>query len=85
MTEILDDIEAHPSRLVKPVNYIETKLLDKKIVIFTDHIETFEIYSKVLYETFGDEVAAFSTNMDRDAAEINISFSVGCKMRCAYL
>lgn len=72
MTEILDDIEAHPSRLVKLVNYIETELLDKKIVIFTEHIETFEIYSKVLYETFGDEVAAFSTNMDRDDAEINI-------------
>ena len=72
MTEILDDIESHPSRLVKLINYIETELLNKKIVVFTDHIETFEIYSKVLYETFGDEVAAFSTNMDRDDAEINI-------------
>lgn len=72
MTEILDDIGSHPSRLVKLINYIEIELLDKKIVVFTDHTETFEIYSKVLYEIFGDEVAAFSADMDRDDAEINI-------------
>ena len=72
MIDILDDIESHPSRLVKLINYIETELFGKKVVVFTDHLETFEIYNKVLYETFGDEVAAFSTNMDRDTAEINI-------------
>lgn len=72
MTEILDDVESHPSRLVKLVNYVETKLLDKKVVVFTDHIETFEIYNKVLYEAFGEEVAAFSAKMDKDDAEINI-------------
>ncbi len=72
ITDILDDISVHPSRLVKIINYIETELLDKKVVVFTDHIETFEIYSKMLYETFGDEVVDFSTNMDRDKAEINI-------------
>lgn len=72
MTDVLDDIESHPSRLVKLISYIETELLDKKVVIFTDHIETFEIYNKVLYETFGDEVAAFSTNMNGDDAEISV-------------
>ena len=72
MTDILDDVESHPSRLVKLVSYIETKLLGKKVVVFTDQAETFEIYSKVLYETFGEEVAAFSTKMDRDDAEISV-------------
>ncbi|NBJ01279.1 hypothetical protein D3Z62_14345 [Lachnospiraceae bacterium] len=72
MTEALDDVESHPSRLIKIVSYIETELLDKKVVVFTNHAETFDVYGKVLYDTFGDEVASFSTNMDRDEAEINI-------------
>lgn len=72
LTNVLYDVESHPSRLVKIVSYIETNLLNKKVVLFTDHAETFEVYRKVLYEAFGDEVAVFSTTMDRDDAEINI-------------
>lgn len=72
MADILDDVDAHPSRLVKLISFIETELFNKKIVIFTDHIETFEIYKKALYDAFGDEVTAFSTKMNRDEAEINI-------------
>lgn len=72
MTEALDDAESHPSRLIKIISYIETELFDKKVVVFTDHVETFDVYGKVLYDTFGDEVVSFSTNMDRDEAEINI-------------
>lgn len=72
MTEILDDVELYPSRLVNVVSYIETNLLNKKTVVFTDHIETFDVYHKVLYEAFGEEVAAFSIEMDKDEAEINI-------------
>lgn len=72
MTEILDDVEAHPSRLVNIVSYIETNLFNKKAVVFTDHIETFDVYHKVLYEVFGEEVAGFSVEMDKDEAEINI-------------
>lgn len=72
ISNILDDTESHPSRLVKIVSYIETKLLNKKVVVFTDHAETFDVYRTVLFETFGDEVAAFSTKMDPNEAEINI-------------
>ena len=72
MTDALDDVETHPSRLVKIVSYIETELLDKKAVVFTDHAETFDVYGKVLYDTFGDEVVSFSTDMDQNEAEINI-------------
>lgn len=72
MTEILDDVESHPSRLINIVSYIEINLLNKKTVVFTDHIETFNIYRKALSEAFGEEVAAFSIEMDKDEAEINI-------------
>ncbi len=72
MADVLDEIENHSSRLVKLVSYIETELLDKKIVVFTDHIETFKVYYEVLHEAFGDEVTAFSTIMDKDKAEINV-------------
>ena len=72
MTDALDDVEAHPSRLVKIISYIETELLDKKVVVFTDHAETFDVYSQVLYDTFGDEVVVFSADMVQDDAEINI-------------
>lgn len=72
MANVLDEVENHPSRLVKLVNYIETELLDKKVVVFTDHMETFDVYYKVLYDAFGDEVTAFSITMDRKEAEVNI-------------
>lgn len=72
MADVLDEIENHPSRLVKLVNYIETELLDKKVVVFTDHIETFKVYYEVLREAFGDEVTAFSITIDKDEAEINV-------------
>ena len=72
ITETLDDVESHPSRLVNIVSYIETKLFNKKTVVFTDHLETFKVYHKVLYEAFGEEVAAFSVEMDKDEAEINM-------------
>ena len=72
MANVLDEVESHPSRLVKLVNYIETELFDKKIVVFTDHIETFDVYYKVLYDAFGDEATAFSVTMDHEEAEVNI-------------
>lgn len=72
IVDILDEIEKHPSRLVKLFNFIETELLDKKIVVFTDHIETFNVYYKVLMDFFGEEVTAFSSMLGHDEAEVNI-------------
>lgn len=83
MANVLDEVESHPSRLVKLINYIETELFDKKIVVFTDHIETFDVYYKVLYDAFGDEVTAFSVTMDHEEAEVNIyrfQSDTGCKI-----
>ena len=72
LADVLDNIEAHPSRLTKLIHYIDTELFGKKVVVFTDHIETFEKYYMILQEAFGDEVTGFSTSLDRDEAEINI-------------
>lgn len=72
MADVLDDVDSHPSRLVKLIHYIETEVFNKKVVIFTDQIETFNVYYKVLKDAFGDEVTAFSTHINREAAEINI-------------
>lgn len=44
MADVLDDVDSHPSRLVKLIHYIETEVFNKKVVIFTDQIETFNVY-----------------------------------------
>lgn len=72
LSNIMDDVECHPSRLIKLVNYIDEELFGKKIVVFTDQIETFDAYYDVLKRVFGEEVTGFSESLDRDEAEINI-------------
>ncbi len=72
MADVLDDVDSHPTRLVKLISYIDEMLFGEKIVIFTDQAETFEVYYQVLKQSFGDEVTGFSQSIDRDEAEINI-------------
>lgn len=72
ISETLDDVDSHPTRLIKIISYIDEHLFDEKIVIFTDHIETFNVYYQVLKKCFGDEVTGFAQSINRDDAEINI-------------
>ncbi|WP_394921777.1 SNF2-related protein [uncultured Robinsoniella sp.] len=72
LADVLDDIESHPSRLTKLIQYIDTELFGKKIVVFTDHLDTFSKYYNVLQEAFGEEVTGFSSILDKEEAEINI-------------
>lgn len=72
IADLLDDVSAHPSRLIKLVHFIDTELFGKKIVVFTDHIETFDVYYNVLKEAFGGEVAGFSKDINPNESEINI-------------
>lgn len=71
-SDVMDDVDSHPSRLAKLISYIDEELFGEKIVIFTDQIETFNAYYKVLTQSFGEEVTGFSESIDRDEAEINI-------------
>ena len=58
--------------MIKLVHYIDEELFGKKVVVFTDQIETFDAYYDVLRGIFGDEVTGFSESIDRDEAEVNI-------------
>lgn len=72
MADVMDNVEEHPSRLFRLLDYVERELYGKKVVVFTDQIETFEAYYKAFVEAFGDEVVGFSANIDRDTAEYNV-------------
>ena len=72
MADILDDIDVHPSRIVLLLHFIDTELFGKKVVLFTDQPETFDVYFKVLKMAYGEEVAGFSKSMNTEEAEINI-------------
>lgn len=72
LPDYLDDVELHPSRLIKLISYIDSNLFGKKVVVFTDYIETFNVYYSALSEAFGDEVSGFSVKMPKETAEMNI-------------
>ena len=72
LSNALDELESYSSRLLEIVNYIETELYGKKVVVFTDQAETFDKYYEVLQQAFGEEVTGFAKTLDKDQAEINI-------------
>lgn len=72
IANVMDDVESHPSRMIKLVSYIDENLFDEKIVVFTDQIETFDAYYEVFKRIFGDEVTGYAESINRDEAEINI-------------
>lgn len=72
LANAMDDVESHPSRLLKLINFIDTALFGEKIVVFTDQPETFEVYCDLLQSAFGDEVTCFGASIDETENEINI-------------
>lgn len=72
IADLLDDVDQHPSRLLLLLNYIDENLFGKKVVLFTDHIETFQAYYRVFKDAFGDEVTGFGRSISQEEAEVNI-------------
>lgn len=72
IADLLDDVSQHPSRLILLLNYIDENLFGKKVVLFTDHIETFKEYFGVFKDAFGDEVTGFGRTISQEEAEVNI-------------
>ena len=72
LADAMDDVDAHPSRFLKLINFIDTQLFEKKIVVFTDQPETFYGFYKMLFSAFGEEVTRFGANVDSNENEINI-------------
>lgn len=77
INDILDDPDNYPvqcnSRIVKLMNYLIEEILDQKVVLFTDYLDTFEVYKQTLIAVFGNEVVCtFSKAQSKDENEVNV-------------
>lgn len=76
ITKILDDPdkyeESYSTRLVVVLNALFDEFYDKKIVLFTNYIETFEVYKEALESVFSEEeISFFGKSMSNDKLELN--------------
>lgn len=76
IVDILDDPDEyaaeHNTRLCMILNLLYDELYDKKIVLFTNSLETFDAYRNALINTFDpEEISFFGCNMDLDELEFN--------------
>ena len=76
LPDILDDPDAHEdaccSRLVSVINLLCEELYDQKVVLFTNHAETFEAYCRALAHVFpAEEISFFGTGMSAEEIELN--------------
>ena len=59
------------TRIMSVMNLLYDDLYDKKVVLFTNYEETFEIYKKVLQKSFADtEVSFFGASMPTEEIEL---------------
>lgn len=72
LADSMDQVDEHPSRLLKLISYIDTELFGQKVVVFTDQSETFCVFYQMLQAAFGDEVTGFAESLDTQENEINI-------------
>ena len=64
--------ESFASRLVVVINALFDEFYDKKVVLFTNYIETFEAYKKALINAFPEEeISFFGVNMPTDEIELS--------------
>ncbi|MBR0576250.1 DEAD/DEAH box helicase family protein [Proteiniclasticum sp. BAD-10] len=76
ISEVLDDPGAYESdlctRLVSVMNLLFDELFDKKIVVFTNYIETFEAYRNAMEKVFpAEEISFFSAGLSSSEVELN--------------
>ncbi len=76
IVEILNDpdsyIDCYSSRLVVILNTIYDELYDKKIVLFTNYIDTFSVYREAMEKVFEkEEISFFGVNMTPEEIELN--------------
>jgi ATP-dependent helicase HepA len=64
--------DSYSSRLVVVLNALFDEFYDKKVVLFTNHIETFNAYRKALTKAFSEEETSFfGANMLTEDIELN--------------
>ena len=71
LADILDDPDAHEDaccrRLVSVINLLCEELYDQKVVLFTNHAETFEAYCRALAHVFpAEEISFFGAGMSAE-------------------
>lgn len=76
IAEIMDDPgayqESYSTRLVTVINSLYEDFYDKKIVMFTNYLETFDAYRFALEQAFDDkEISFFGEKMSTDEIEMN--------------
>lgn len=64
--------DALSTRLVTVLNVLFDELYDRKVVLFTNYVETFNAYRNALRNVFPlEEISFFSNNMQEDDLELN--------------
>lgn len=76
ISEILNDPDTYQvdycTRIVSVLNLIYEELFDKKIVLFTNYKETFEVYRIALEKVFSsEEISFFGAGLSAEEIEIN--------------
>ena len=76
VTDVLDDPYTYEaeycSRLISVLNLLCDELYDKKIVLFTNYLETFSAYRSALEKVFSsEEISFFGVEMKAEEIEVN--------------
>lgn len=69
----LENPELLNKRIIKIIDFIDQEIMDRKVVIFTNFLETFRVYEQCLSDYFGlEKCAFFNKNMTKEDLEINV-------------
>lgn len=73
INKVLNEPYNYSSRILEVIDYIDQEITNKeKVVLFTNFIETFNIYKDLLEEVFGaDSIAVFNKKMNTEELEVN--------------
>lgn len=72
ISEYIEDPTDYESRMINIVDYIDQEAYGKKVLIFTNFRETFEVYKSVFKQYFGEEHCTFfKKDMNPDEREMN--------------
>lgn len=72
ISDYLENPDEYASRINNIIDYIDQELFGKKVLIFTEFDETFDLYKTVMLNYFGEEHCAFfNRKMDKDNRELN--------------
>lgn len=73
LEEALEDPDGHTSRLIRVIDYCDQNLFDKKVVLFTAHKETFDLYAKAFKKMYDEEsYCLFNSGIKADELELSV-------------